>query len=232
MGYVFGFLLFRYPETLKQTFFGRETHQFAGWKLAGFVSGRVPLVPFSAGHHLKDHLSGWFIGKLSHGYNEVFPMVVGSFRQKSPKELHDLHPRNLTWNLKISPWKRKVLLETMIFRFHVKFRGCITGGDPITTEPSTGNQPVASSGRRSLPLLLRVPNALRWSLGRWWHQRPVGRLRMHGVGGGWLGRVPLPGTPKGCEKMNGKGVPNEPPLIRVILHHLLGGASIYMYNDM
>ena len=35
-----------------------------------------------------------------------------------------LHPRNLTWNLKISPWKRKVLLETMIFRFHVKFRGC------------------------------------------------------------------------------------------------------------
>ena len=36
-----------------------------------------------------------------------------------------LHPRNLTWNLKISPWKRKVLLETIIFRFHVKFRGCM-----------------------------------------------------------------------------------------------------------
>ena len=35
-----------------------------------------------------------------------------------------LHPRNLTWNLKISPWKRKVHLETIIFRFHVKFRGC------------------------------------------------------------------------------------------------------------
>ena len=33
-------------------------------------------------------------------------------------------PRNLTWNKKISPWKRKVLLETIIFRFHVKFRGC------------------------------------------------------------------------------------------------------------
>ena len=25
---------------------------------------------------------------------------------------------------KKSPWKRKILLETMIFRFHVKFRGC------------------------------------------------------------------------------------------------------------
>ena len=35
-----------------------------------------------------------------------------------------IHTRNLTWNLKISPWKRKVHLETIIFRFHVKFRGC------------------------------------------------------------------------------------------------------------
>ena len=30
----------------------------------------------------------------------------------------------LTWNLKMTPWKRRFLLETMIFRFHVKFRGC------------------------------------------------------------------------------------------------------------
>ena len=35
-----------------------------------------------------------------------------------------LHPRNLTWNLKRSPSKRKLLLETIIFRFHVKFWGC------------------------------------------------------------------------------------------------------------
>ena len=34
-----------------------------------------------------------------------------------------LHPWNLTWNLKINPWKRWFLLETIIFRFHVKFRG-------------------------------------------------------------------------------------------------------------
>ena len=33
-----------------------------------------------------------------------------------------LHPWSLseTWNLKISPWKRRFLLETIIFRFHVK----------------------------------------------------------------------------------------------------------------
>ena len=34
-----------------------------------------------------------------------------------------LHPWNLTWNLKRSPWKRRFLLETIIFRFHVRFRG-------------------------------------------------------------------------------------------------------------
>ena len=37
----------------------------------------------------------------------------------------NIHPRNLTWNLKISPWKRRFLLETIIFRFRVKFRGSI-----------------------------------------------------------------------------------------------------------
>ena len=32
----------------------------------------------------------------------------------------NLHPWSLTWNLKISPWKRRFILETIIFRFHVK----------------------------------------------------------------------------------------------------------------
>ena len=36
-----------------------------------------------------------------------------------------LHPRNLTWNLKIDPWKRRFLLRIIIFRFHVSFRGCM-----------------------------------------------------------------------------------------------------------
>ena len=38
-------------------------------------------------------------------------------------DFQGLHPWNLTWNLKRSPWKRRFLLETIIFRFHVKFRG-------------------------------------------------------------------------------------------------------------
>ena len=36
-----------------------------------------------------------------------------------------LHPRKLTWNLKMKPWKRRFLLKTIIFRFHVSFRGSI-----------------------------------------------------------------------------------------------------------
>ena len=35
-----------------------------------------------------------------------------------------LHPWSLTWNLKISPWKRSFLLESIILRFHAKLKGC------------------------------------------------------------------------------------------------------------
>ena len=34
-----------------------------------------------------------------------------------------IHPQKLTWNLKMNPWKRRFLLKTIIFRFHVSFRG-------------------------------------------------------------------------------------------------------------
>ena len=33
----------------------------------------------------------------------------------------NIHPRKLTWNLKMNPWKRRFLLTTIIFRFHVSF---------------------------------------------------------------------------------------------------------------
>ena len=35
-----------------------------------------------------------------------------------------LHPWKLTWNLKITCLKRKIIFQTFIFRFHVNFRGC------------------------------------------------------------------------------------------------------------
>ena len=43
---------------------------------------------------------------------------------------HHLHPPKQTWNLKMDPWKRRFLLETIISRFHVNFWGCT---QPIKT---------------------------------------------------------------------------------------------------
>ena len=35
-----------------------------------------------------------------------------------------LHPRKLTWNLKMMVFHRNLLFQGFIFRFHVSFRGC------------------------------------------------------------------------------------------------------------
>ena len=39
--------------------------------------------------------------------------------------------------MKRSPWKRRFLLKTIIFRFHVKFRGSTLSGKHITIDPQT-----------------------------------------------------------------------------------------------
>ena len=41
-----------------------------------------------------------------------------------------LLPRKLTWNLKMNPSKRRFLWKTIILRFHVSFRGCISWVNP------------------------------------------------------------------------------------------------------
>jgi len=35
-----------------------------------------------------------------------------------------LHPGRLTWNLRIHPWKRKIIFQTIIFMFYVNLPGC------------------------------------------------------------------------------------------------------------
>ena len=37
---------------------------------------------------------------------------------------NSLLPRNLTWNLKMMVFKRNLLFQGLLFRFHVKFLGC------------------------------------------------------------------------------------------------------------
>ena len=36
---------------------------------------------------------------------------------------YDIHPGRLSWNLRIHPWKRKTIFQTIFFRFHVNLRG-------------------------------------------------------------------------------------------------------------
>ena len=39
--------------------------------------------------------------------------------------IYKLHPWSLTWNLRIHPWKRKIIFQTIIFKFYVKLQGHI-----------------------------------------------------------------------------------------------------------
>ncbi len=50
-----------------------------------------------------------------------------------------LHPRKLTWNPKMKVWKMFLLFKWVIFRFHVRFPGCIVWPPrmPIIFSPAT-----------------------------------------------------------------------------------------------
>ena len=50
------------------------------------------------------------------GFADIFPNTNGQT---------NVHPPKQTWNLKMDPWKRRFLLETIISRFHVNFWECI-----------------------------------------------------------------------------------------------------------
>ena len=43
-------------------------------------------------------------------------------------DLKKIHPGRLTWNLRIHPWKRRIIFQTIIFRFYVNLRVCMTSG--------------------------------------------------------------------------------------------------------
>ena len=41
------------------------------------------------------------------------------------EQLGWIHPGRFTWNLRIHPWKRKIIFQTLIFRFYVNLPGCM-----------------------------------------------------------------------------------------------------------
>ena len=52
--------------------------------------------------------------------------------------VYHLHPVRLTWNLRIHPWKRKIIFQTIIFRFYVNLRGCISYFSPCKKRAQKG----------------------------------------------------------------------------------------------
>ena len=64
----------------------------------------------------------WVNDFEARGFEHHQKMTIWSM---SFHEVHDLHPGRLTWNLRIHPWKRKIIFQTIIFRFHVNLPGCI-----------------------------------------------------------------------------------------------------------
>ena len=56
--------------------------------------------------------------KIPHG------MPWGRPYPQKDQEVEGVHPGRLTWNQRIHPWKRKIIFQTIIFRFYVNLWGC------------------------------------------------------------------------------------------------------------
>ena len=52
-------------------------------------------------------------------------LVGGGSDSQSLLGKWSIHPGRLTWNLRIHPWKRKIIFQTIIFRFYVNLPRCI-----------------------------------------------------------------------------------------------------------
>ena len=98
-------------------------------------------------------------------------------------KLKKLHPGRLTWNLKITQLKRKIIFQTIILRFHVNLPGCILSKICIS---KTLPLPTFSAAKKKAKLQWRLAPppillAVLFALGRIpgsapWEVRP-GQLR-------------------------------------------------------
>ena len=93
-----------------------------GWKLnirvaKGSLRLLLDIIIFSF------HASFW-VRKTENQMNIHSLICVMNFKGKHHANKM-LPSQSLTWNLKMAPWNRRFLLETIIFRFHVNLPGCI-----------------------------------------------------------------------------------------------------------
>ena len=64
-----------------------------------------------------------YLRKLTNG-NGKSPFLKGDTSSHGCLSIVMLHRGRLTWNLTRHPWKRKIIFQTIIFRFYVNLRGC------------------------------------------------------------------------------------------------------------
>ena len=78
----------------------------------------LPSTTFNAGHQL---IAGTVRDQTSN--QRRFP-IDGNQKSGCITQLRLVHPRKLTWNLKMEVWKMIFLFKQVMFRFHVSFGGC------------------------------------------------------------------------------------------------------------
>ena len=79
----------------------------------------------SAELHTIEPVPGYFrAGPQPTGCWSAMWIHTQTIQQKCRRESHS-HPGKLTWNQQITYLKRKIIFQTSIFLFHVKFPGCI-----------------------------------------------------------------------------------------------------------
>ena len=100
-------------------FFLKKNHLPNSTTSISQVSNALHLHASSFPIHCPHRLHTWIYDANHCGWYQVLLTP----QEAENLEKQNIHPWNLTWNLKRSPWKRRFLLETIIFRFHVKFRG-------------------------------------------------------------------------------------------------------------
>ena len=69
-----------------------------------------------------DFLAGVVYNHISN----IFPPIQEMALAHGECAREVIHPGKLTWNLKLTQVKRKIIFQTSIFWFHVNFPGCIS----------------------------------------------------------------------------------------------------------
>ena len=110
---VFNFDLFfffrRSPKTTKRQ--NRPVKKWAQFLVSFLLSPTMKLL-WAMNHKPYPRVVSFF---FVHLYQGKWSNLTNIFRKEWFN--HQLHPWSWTWHLKISPWKRRFLLETMIFRW-------------------------------------------------------------------------------------------------------------------